>query len=148
MNVHRQQQVARRRVCLIGFTAGGSSGIPRYAAMLAGALDKVAIEFPTLRLRLLTTQRGAAETGVRRMEVEVARGPARRANAGYDHCWQGGLERMLQSWSRVDVVPWWTAATYLSFSGPLQAAYLFYEERVRLSELPSLAPYYIVDARR
>jgi glycosyltransferase involved in cell wall biosynthesis len=50
--------------------------------MLAGALDEVASEFPTLRLRLLTTQRGAAQAGTRRIDVEVARGPARRANAG------------------------------------------------------------------
>lgn len=71
-----------RNVCLVGFAAGGHSGIPRYAAMLAGALDEVADEFPTLRLRLLTTRRGAVEVDARRMEVDVPRGRARRTSAG------------------------------------------------------------------
>lgn len=66
----------------MGFAAGGHSGIPRYAAALTGALDRVASEFPMLRLRLLTTQSGADAAGARRMDVEVAHGRLGRASAG------------------------------------------------------------------
>ena len=58
-------------VCLVGLVAGGRSGVPRYAAALAGGLDRVAAEFPDLSLRLLTTERGAAAVGAERLEVSV-----------------------------------------------------------------------------
>ena len=64
------------RVCLVGLAAGGHSGVPRYAAALTGALDRVAGEFPDLSLRLLTTPRGAEESDARQVEVEVARAPS------------------------------------------------------------------------
>src|SRR5436305_7513630 len=64
------------RVCLVGLSAGGHSGVPRYAAALTGALDRVAGDFPELALRLLTTARGAEQCGARQLEVEVARAPS------------------------------------------------------------------------
>jgi glycosyltransferase involved in cell wall biosynthesis len=70
------------RVCLVGHLAGGDSGVPRYAASLARALDRVAPEFPELSLRLLTTAQGASRIGARNTDVEPVRGPLARANAG------------------------------------------------------------------
>ena len=64
------------RVCLVGLTAGGHSGIPRYAATLTAALDRVAGEFPGLWLRLLTTPQGAEAAGARAIEVELVGGPS------------------------------------------------------------------------
>lgn len=71
-----------RSVCLIGFIAGGNSGVPRHAAMLASALDGVAGEFPSLHLRLLTTGQGADNVTASRIEVEVPRGPLAHNSAG------------------------------------------------------------------
>ena len=34
-----------RTVVIIGFTAGGRTGVPRYASMLLRAIDKVAVDF-------------------------------------------------------------------------------------------------------
>jgi glycosyltransferase involved in cell wall biosynthesis len=68
------------RVCLIGLAAGGHSGVPRYAATLTAALDRVAGEFSGLSIRLLTTARGAEKSGTRQIEVELVRGPS--AGAG------------------------------------------------------------------
>ena len=70
------------RIGLVGLIAGGHSGIPRYAAALTNALDHVAPEFPDLSLRLLTTERGARESGTRSIPVELATGLFGGANAG------------------------------------------------------------------
>jgi glycosyltransferase involved in cell wall biosynthesis len=60
-------------VCLAGLVAGGKSGVPRYAATLARALDEVAGEFGELRLRLLTTPSGAEAVGAQTIDVSVPR---------------------------------------------------------------------------
>jgi glycosyltransferase involved in cell wall biosynthesis len=70
------------RVCLVGHLAGGDSGVPRYTAALAGALDRVAPEFRELSLRLLTTERGASRAGARNIAVEPVGGPFADATAG------------------------------------------------------------------
>jgi glycosyltransferase involved in cell wall biosynthesis len=70
------------RVRLVGLIAGGYSGVPRYAAMLTRALDRVANEFPMLRMTLVTTERGAAETSPRQLEVHVPAAPLKRFDAG------------------------------------------------------------------
>jgi glycosyltransferase involved in cell wall biosynthesis len=70
------------RVCLVGLIAGGHSGIPRYASALTNGLDRVALEFPELSLRLLTTARGASEARPQSIPVELVRGPFAHANAG------------------------------------------------------------------
>jgi glycosyltransferase involved in cell wall biosynthesis len=58
-------------VLLAGLVAGGTSGVPRYAATLARALDEVAAEFGGLRLRLLTTPSGAESVAARTLEVST-----------------------------------------------------------------------------
>ena len=70
------------RVCLIGLVAGGHSGVPRYAAALTGALDRVVKEFPDLSLRLLTTEPGVSAVNARHIDVDLARGPLANATAG------------------------------------------------------------------
>jgi glycosyltransferase involved in cell wall biosynthesis len=70
------------RVCLVGLIAGGQSGIPRYAAALTGALDRVAPEFPELSMRLLTTERGAQQAAPKAIAVDLVGGPFAGANAG------------------------------------------------------------------
>jgi glycosyltransferase involved in cell wall biosynthesis len=70
------------RVCLFGLIAGGHSGVPRYAAALTRALDRVAPEFPDLSLQLVTTARGAEEAGVTQIATNLVRTPFGDANAG------------------------------------------------------------------
>jgi len=70
------------RVCLVGLIAGGHSGVPRYAAALARALDGVAGSYPDLSLTLLTTAAGADAVGARSLAVEVVAGRSRRVNSG------------------------------------------------------------------
>ena len=70
------------RICLVGLIAGGHSGVPRYAAALTNALDRVAPEFPELSVRLLTNARGASSVNARHLAVDVVRGPFADANAG------------------------------------------------------------------
>jgi glycosyltransferase involved in cell wall biosynthesis len=70
------------RVCLVGLLAGGHSGVPRYAAALTRALDRVASEFPGLSLCLLTTVRGARATATEQVAVELIGTPFATANAG------------------------------------------------------------------
>ena len=82
------------RVSLVGLIAGGYSGIPRYAAALARAVDEVSPEFPGLQLELLTTPEGAAATGARSIRVHEIRFHGRRANAGPgSHRARTGLRR-------------------------------------------------------
>jgi glycosyltransferase involved in cell wall biosynthesis len=71
-----------RRVTLVGLLAGGHSGVPRYAACLARALDEVSAEFPELSLSLLTTKRGADAVGARSIEVRTLRLDASWLNRG------------------------------------------------------------------
>lgn len=70
------------RVLLVGLIAGGRSGVPRYAAALAAALDRVAPEQPGLELRMLTTPRGARLTAMRNVPVQLVGWPFAAANAG------------------------------------------------------------------
>jgi glycosyltransferase involved in cell wall biosynthesis len=71
-----------RTVCLVGLIAGGHSGVPRYAAKLVEAIDRVAPGFPDLRLCYLTNPAGAAAAPVSSIESTVIRSPGSRANAG------------------------------------------------------------------
>jgi glycosyltransferase involved in cell wall biosynthesis len=70
------------RVCLVGLIAGGVSGIPRYAAALTHALDRVASEFPELELELITTARGQRLADPAHIEVSVVGRPFTDANEG------------------------------------------------------------------
>jgi glycosyltransferase involved in cell wall biosynthesis len=56
--------------------------VPRYAAALTTALDRVATEFADLNLCLLTTPAGARATAPSAIEVELVRGPFSDAMGG------------------------------------------------------------------
>ncbi|MDX6414371.1 MAG: hypothetical protein QOH23_1781 [Gaiellaceae bacterium] len=72
---------AAARIGLVGLVAGGHSGVPRYAATLASALDRVA-PHAELELFLLTTASAAEAIAPRHIEVSVVAGRSRRVNAG------------------------------------------------------------------
>jgi glycosyltransferase involved in cell wall biosynthesis len=70
------------RVSLVGLIAGGKSGIPRYAAALTDALDRIAPEFPELALSLLTTPAGRERTAPRTIELQLVGGRIGSATGG------------------------------------------------------------------
>ena len=70
-------------VSLVGLVAGGESGVPRYAACLASALDRAAPAFPGLAMRMLTTPRGARRTGMRNVPIDLVGWPFAESNAGF-----------------------------------------------------------------
>src|SRR4051812_7063561 len=72
----------RRRICLVGLIAGGHSGVPRYAARLARALDAECGQYPQLSLSLLTTAAGAEAVNPRALDVTIVGGRNRHVNAG------------------------------------------------------------------
>jgi glycosyltransferase involved in cell wall biosynthesis len=69
-------------VVLVGLVAGGESGVPRYAASLASAIDRAAPVFPDLAMRMLTTPRGAQRSGMRNIPVDLVGWPFAESNAG------------------------------------------------------------------
>ena len=71
-----------RSVCLVGLIAGGHSGVPRYAAKLADAIDRASASYPALRLSLLTTLAGAEAIAPRSLPVRTVGGARRSVNAG------------------------------------------------------------------
>src|SRR5689334_20580014 len=70
-------------VLLVGLIAGGNSGVPRYAATLARALDRVAPDHPDLEMSLLTTAKGASTVRAGNIPVQLAGWPFAEANAGF-----------------------------------------------------------------
>lgn len=81
-SIPRTAPGARARIRLVGLIAGGKSGIPRYAALLARSIDRVAAEFPMLQITLVTSVRGASVVDPHMIDVHVLAGPAGRMNAG------------------------------------------------------------------
>ncbi len=69
-------------MCLVGLAAGRGSGVSRYAATLASALDRVSGEFPDLRLSLVTTHTGAKTVAAERIHVRDFGLRSRLADAG------------------------------------------------------------------
>src|SRR5438128_11936714 len=102
----------RRLVCLVGLIAGGHSGVPRYAARLAQALDEVAGDYPQLSLSLLTTAAGAEAVGARSIAVEVVAGRSRWVNAGPGRLF---LEHVLVRRQKADLFH------YFDVTGPVLA---------------------------
>ncbi len=100
------------RVCLVGLLAGGRSGVPRYAAKLATALDTVSPEFPDLSLVLLTTHAGARTTNPRTIELELVGRPFAKATAGPQRII---AEQLAASSARADLLH------FFDLSGPLLA---------------------------
>lgn len=99
-------------VALVGFVAGGMSGVSRYATALTRGLSEVAGEYPALRLRLLTTSAGAEKIGS--LEIDVEALPLRQRFA------RGGPGRiLLEQWraaaAKSDVLH------FFDLSGPLLA---------------------------
>jgi glycosyltransferase involved in cell wall biosynthesis len=99
-------------VCLVGLIAGGHSGVPRYAAKLVQALDRVSGDCPALALTLLTTAAGAEAVGARSIGVKVVAGHSRRVNAGAGRLL---LEHVLARREEVDLLH------YFDVTGPLLA---------------------------
>ena len=101
-----------RSVALIGLVAAGSSGVSRYATALTRALGDVAPEFPSVRLRLVTTRAGLEKVGDVGLEVDAL--PLRHRLA------RGGPGRiLLEQWraatTRSDLVH------FFDVSGPVLA---------------------------
>jgi SAM-dependent methyltransferase len=68
--------------------------------------------------------------------------------AYYHHCWDSALRRMLGSWTRAEIVPRYTGASYLRFLPPAQWLYLRYEDWAMRSGRRNLATHYIVEGVR
>ncbi|MDX6615651.1 MAG: hypothetical protein QOD60_742 [Solirubrobacterales bacterium] len=66
----------------------------------------------------------------------------------YDRSSQRALERLLEPWSSVEIVPFYRGATYFKFSRPLMRAYLAYESAVERRHRVNLATHYLVLATR
>jgi glycosyltransferase involved in cell wall biosynthesis len=80
--LHEPSAEQPRSVCLVGLIAGGHSGVPRYAAKLAEALDRAGPSYPELRLSLLTTLAGAEAISPRSLPVRTVGGTRSFVNAG------------------------------------------------------------------
>ena len=120
------------RVCLVGLIAGGYSGVPRYAAALARAVDEVSPEFPDLQLQLITTPEGAAATGARSIRVREIRFQGRHANAGPGRI---ALEQAYAATARADLLH------FFDTSGPFLAPWRPFVTTVHdLSVMQGLRP--------
>ena len=78
----------------------------------------------------------------------LSRDPDSVFPAHYDHCHDDGIRERMGAWSQVEITPLYTAAGYLGFARPLQAAYVAIEELIVCADRRNLATYYQVDARR
>jgi glycosyltransferase involved in cell wall biosynthesis len=99
-------------VALVGLVAGGYSGVPRYAAALARALDTVAAELPDLRLTLVTTPEGGANVDPRVLRLVRVPVRGRHANAGPGRI---ALEQLASRFVRADLLH------YFDLTGPVLA---------------------------
>jgi SAM-dependent methyltransferase len=66
----------------------------------------------------------------------------------YDRSSHRALARMLEPWSRFEIVPFYRGATYFRFSRPLTRAYLAYESAIERRRARNLATHYLVVAQR
>jgi len=65
----------------------------------------------------------------------------------FDHCTARALRKLLSDWQSVELVPFFRAAPYFSFSRPLQLAYLRYEDFIASRRWDNLATHYLLVAR-
>jgi SAM-dependent methyltransferase len=86
--------------------------------------------------------------GVWAMQRFLNRDPKTVFPAHYDHCSYGALQRITSSWSQVEIVPRYRGSVYFSFFGPLQRAYLVYEDWAIRGGHRNLATHYLLSARR
>jgi len=110
----------------------------RFVTQLSGSLSVFG-----LLNRLLPTN-----VAVWTLKTLLGRPPDTVFPAHYHHCWASALERMLEPWSRAEVIPIWYGAPYFSFSKALQASYVGYEEWMRSADHRNLASHYVIDAHR
>jgi SAM-dependent methyltransferase len=66
----------------------------------------------------------------------------------YDRSSYSSLERMLSTWSAVEIVPFYRGAPYFGFWRPAQRAYLAYESAIERRGRRNLATHYLVIAKR
>jgi len=96
----------------------------------------------------LANQMIPRRVGLWAMRHLTARPPESIFTAYYDHCWYGGLERLLATWSEREIAPRFLAGDYLRRLRPLAAAYLVYEEWAYLGRHRNLAAYYLIETVR
>ena len=99
-------------MCLVGLIAGGHSGVPRYAAKLVGAFDRVSGSYPNLQLSLLTTRAAAEAIELRGLRVRTVGGGRSFVNAGPARLL---LEQLAIRTTRDDVL------YYFDLTGPVLA---------------------------
>jgi SAM-dependent methyltransferase len=66
----------------------------------------------------------------------------------YDRSSHRALVRLLEPWSRVEILPFYRGATYFGFSRPLMRAYLAYESAAERRGARNLATHYLIVAQR
>ena len=124
------------RVYLMALNASGLSGVPRYTATLARALDAVNTDFPDLELTLVTTSVGAATVAPTAMSIwkvdlfgrRTSRGPVRLL-----------LEQALAPMARADVIHYFDVGG--PFLAPRQPFVLtFHDAALRHPELCHFGP--------
>jgi len=86
--------------------------------------------------------------GVWAMKTFLGRDPTTVFPAHYDQCWYGALVRITASWDQVEVLPRYRGSGYFRFFGPLERAYLLYEDRTIKRGHRNLATHYLISARR
>ena len=82
------------------------------------------------------------------MARTLGREPDTVFEAHYDRCTKRGLERMLAGWGSACVQAHFCGAGYFTWSRPLMAAYVAFEELALQRGWDELATYYLVEARR
>lgn len=79
----------------------------------------------------------------------VGKSPSEVFPAFYHRCWYSALDRILEPWSRREIVPLHVGAVpYWKFSKTLQSLYVGYEEWAYQRGHDNLASYYVIDAVR
>ena len=82
------------------------------------------------------------------MARTLGRDPDTVFDAHYDRCTRRGLERMLAGWASAGVQAHFCGVGYFTWSRPLMAAYVAFEELALQRGWDDLATYYLVEARR
>ena len=104
--------MSRVRVALVGLIAAGYSGVPRYAAVLTQALDRIAHELDDVELSLVTTRPGAEAVGARSLRVRELAVGGRHVRAGPGRI---ALEQLAAALTRTDLLH------FFDLTGPVLA---------------------------
>lgn len=82
------------------------------------------------------------------MQHLLGRSPDTVFEARYDRCYHRALARELAIFSRFEILPHYTDASYFRFNRWLQAAYICYEEWAVARDHANLASHYLIAADR